>query len=42
MEKEKQVEIAKFLESISKNIFALESKIKSSLSLQKSLINQIF
>ena len=42
MEKEKQVEIAKFLESISKNIFTLESKIKSSLSLQKSLINQIF
>lgn len=42
MEKEKQVEIAKFLESISKNIFSLESKIKSSLSLQKSLINQIF
>ena len=39
---QKQVEIAKLLESISKNIFALESKIKSSLSLQKSLINQIF
>jgi len=40
--KEKQVEIAKKLESISKNLFVLESKISSSKALQKSLINQVF
>ncbi|MEZ4824959.1 MAG: restriction endonuclease subunit S [Bacteroidia bacterium] len=40
--REKQIEIAKKLESISTNVFKLDSKIATSKSLQKSLINQIF
>ncbi|SDM66031.1 restriction endonuclease subunit S [Kriegella aquimaris] len=42
IDKNKQIEIAKKLESISKNIFGLESKKSSSKALQKSLINQVF
>ncbi len=42
IDKEKQIEIANKLESISQNIFGLESKISSSKALQKSLINQVF
>jgi type I restriction enzyme S subunit len=37
-----QIEIGQKLESIAENIFSLESKIASSQSLQKSLINQVF
>jgi type I restriction enzyme, S subunit len=40
--RDRQIEIAKKLESMAINIFELESKILSSKALQKSLINQIF
>ena len=42
IDKEKQIEIANKLESISQNMFGLESKISSSKALQKSLISQVF
>jgi hypothetical protein len=40
--KNRQIEIAKKLESISANVFILASKNSNSKALQKSLINQIF
>lgn len=39
---ERQLLIAQKLESISQNLFIVESKISSSQALQKSLTNQIF
>ena len=40
--RDRQIEIAKKLESMSTNVFKLDSKTISSKALQKSLINQIF